>query len=107
MRSSSANWIFCVAARRRRRGEPTRARGNRTASPVARAAAREERHMRRNFLARALGVLALLAVAIFIAGMDHTVRAATHADATISGVVVNGTHNNAPIANQQVTLQEV
>lgn len=63
--------------------------------------------MRRNFLARALGVLALLAVAIFIAGMDHTVRAATHADATISGVVVNGTHNNAPIANQQVTLQEV
>jgi hypothetical protein len=62
--------------------------------------------MRRN-LPRALGVLALLAVAIFIAGLGHNVRAANQADATISGVVVNGTHDNAPIANQQVTLQDV
>jgi hypothetical protein len=63
--------------------------------------------MRRNLFPRALGVLALLAVAIFVAGMSHTARAATRADATISGVVVNGTHDNAPIANQQVTLQDV
>jgi hypothetical protein len=63
--------------------------------------------MRRNLLPRALGVLALLAVVIFVAGMGHTARAATRAEATISGVVVNGTHENAPIANQQVTLQDV
>jgi hypothetical protein len=63
--------------------------------------------MRRNVLLCALGVLALLAVAIFMTGLGHTARAATRAGATISGVVVNGTHNNAPIANQQVTLQDV
>jgi hypothetical protein len=63
--------------------------------------------MRRNILPRALGVLAMLAVAVFVASMGHTVHAAARADATISGVVVNGTHNNAPIANQQVTLQDV
>jgi hypothetical protein len=62
--------------------------------------------MRRN-LPRAFCVLALLAVVIFFAGMSHGVRAAAHTDATISGVVVNGTHDNAPLANQQVTLQDV
>jgi hypothetical protein len=62
--------------------------------------------MRRN-LPRALGVLALLAVAVFVAGVGHTARAATRADATISGVVVNGTHDNTPITNQQVSLQDV
>ena len=62
--------------------------------------------MRRN-LSWALGVLALLATAIFFTGLGHNVRAATRADATISGVVVNGTHDNAPLANQQVTLQDV
>jgi hypothetical protein len=62
--------------------------------------------MRRN-LSRAFGVLTLLAVAILVAGMEQNVRAATHADATISGVVVNGTRDNAPLANQQVTLQDV
>jgi hypothetical protein len=62
--------------------------------------------MRRSLL-RALGVLALLAVAVFVAGLGHTAHAAVHADATISGVVVNGTHGNAPIANQQVALQDV
>jgi hypothetical protein len=62
--------------------------------------------MRRN-LPRALGVLALLAIAIFVAGMGHNVRAATLADATISGAVVNSTHDNAPLASQQVTLQDV
>jgi hypothetical protein len=64
--------------------------------------------MRRNLplLLRALGVLTLLAVAGIMC-MGHEVWAATRADATISGVVVNGTHNNAPIANQQVTLQDV
>jgi hypothetical protein len=54
-----------------------------------------------------LGILALLAVAVFVAGMEHTARAAIYADATINGVVVNGTHDNAPIANQQITLQDV
>jgi hypothetical protein len=62
--------------------------------------------MRRN-LARALGALALLAAVVFVAGLGHTARAATRAEATISGVVVNGTRDNAPIANQQVTLQDV
>ncbi len=62
--------------------------------------------MRRNLL-RALGVLALLAIAAFVIGLGHGARAATRADATISGVVVNGAHNNAPLANQQVTLQDV
>ena len=63
--------------------------------------------MRRNTLSRAMCVLALLVVAVFFAGLGQTAHAATHADATISGVVVNGTHDNAPIANQQVTLQDV
>ncbi|HEX3269622.1 MAG TPA: hypothetical protein VHR15_03155 [Ktedonobacterales bacterium] len=63
--------------------------------------------MRRNLLPRALGVLTLLAAAIFVAGRGHNVRAAARADATISGVVVNGTHDNTPLANQQVTLQDV
>jgi len=62
--------------------------------------------MRRN-LPRALCVLALLAVAVFVVGMGHIARAAIRADATISGVVVNGAHGNAPLANQQVTLQDV
>lgn len=62
--------------------------------------------MRRN-LPRALGVLALLVVAVFFAGLGQTAHAATHADATISGIVVNGAHDNAPLANQQVTLQDV
>jgi hypothetical protein len=61
--------------------------------------------MRRSLL-RALGVLALLTCALFVAGPGHTAHAA-HDDAAIQGVVVNGTHNNAPIANQQVTLQDV
>jgi hypothetical protein len=55
---------------------------------------------------RALGVLTLLAVAGIMC-MGHEVWAATRADATISGVVVNGTHNNTPLADQQVTLQDV
>jgi hypothetical protein len=63
--------------------------------------------MRRNLLPRILVILALLAVAVFVAGIEHTARAATRADATISGIVVNGTHDNAPIVNQQVTLQDV
>jgi hypothetical protein len=64
--------------------------------------------MRRNLplLLRALGVLTLLAVAGIMC-MGHEVWAATRADATISGVVVNGTHNNTPLADQQVTLQDV
>jgi hypothetical protein len=62
--------------------------------------------MRRNLL-RTLGVLALLAVMMFFAGISHTVRAATRVDAAISGVVVDGAHDNAPIANQKVTLQDV
>jgi hypothetical protein len=62
--------------------------------------------MRRNFL-RALGVLALLVAVIFPAGTGRSVRAATRADVTISGVVVNGAHDNAPLAGQQVTLQDV
>lgn len=64
--------------------------------------------MRRNLplLLRALGVLTLLAVAGIMC-MEHEVWAATRADATISGVVVNGTHNNTPLADQQVTLQDV
>ena len=62
--------------------------------------------MRRN-LSRALGVLALLAVAVFFAGLGHTARAAAQTDATISGVVVNGTHDNAPLGSQQVALQDV
>jgi hypothetical protein len=63
--------------------------------------------MRHSLLSRTLCVLALLAVAVFIAGLGHTVQAATRADATISGAVVNGTHDNATIATQQVTLQDV
>jgi hypothetical protein len=63
--------------------------------------------MRRNLLPPALGGLAMLAAVIVFAGLGHTARAASRADATISGVVVNGTHNNASIANQQVTLQDV
>ena len=63
--------------------------------------------MRRNLLPRALVVLALLAVTIFFAGLGHAARAAAQADATISGVVVNGTHDNTPLANQQVALQDV
>jgi hypothetical protein len=63
--------------------------------------------MRRNIRLRVIGVPALLAVVIFFAGMGRTARAATRADATISGVVVNGTHGNAPLASQQVTLQDV
>jgi hypothetical protein len=64
--------------------------------------------MRRNLplLLRALGVLTLLAVAGIMC-MGHEVWAATRADATISGIVVNGTHNNTPLADQQVTLQDV
>ena len=63
--------------------------------------------MRRNLPPRALGVLALLAVTIVFAGLRHTARAAAQTDATISGVVVNGTHDNAPLVSQQVALQDV
>jgi hypothetical protein len=52
------------------------------------------------------GVLTLLAITGIMC-MGHEVWAAARADAMISGVVVNGTHNNGPIANQQVTLQDV
>jgi hypothetical protein len=62
--------------------------------------------MRHNLL-RALCVLALLSFAVFVAGIGHVARAAAPADATISGVVVNGAHSNALLANQQVTLQDV
>jgi hypothetical protein len=62
--------------------------------------------MRRN-LPRALCVLALLAVAVFVVGVEHAAHAAARSDVTIRGVVVYGTHDNTPVAGQQVTLQVV
>ncbi|HEY7021093.1 MAG TPA: hypothetical protein VH349_08250 [Ktedonobacterales bacterium] len=62
--------------------------------------------MRRNLLLRAFCALALLAITGIMC-MGHEVWAAARADATISGIIVNGTHNNAPLSNQQVTLQDV
>lgn len=57
----------------------------------------------------ALALLALLTIGLAGLGAPRA-QAAGHADAlagagAITGVVVNGTHGNAPVAGQQVTLQ--
>ncbi|HEY7850851.1 MAG TPA: hypothetical protein VIC27_12350, partial [Ktedonobacterales bacterium] len=57
---------------------------------------------RRLALASALALLALLMIGL---GASPALAAANAADGSIAGVALNGTHGNAPVADQQVTLQ--
>ena len=60
---------------------------------------------RRLALIGALTLLALLTLGLAGPGAPHALAAGAAGVGSISGVAVNGTHANAPLAGQQVTLQ--